>query len=62
MPKDVFIEVQERSKFSLDNLPAGLLPHHKYFIYKIALQNFNEGFKRGLEHNLKKEEVIIKHK
>jgi hypothetical protein len=54
MLKDVFIEVQERSKFSLDNLPAGLLPHHRYFIYKIALQNFNEGFKRGLEHNLKK--------
>jgi hypothetical protein len=24
MLKDVFIEVQERSKFSLDNLPAGL--------------------------------------
>jgi hypothetical protein len=59
MPKDVFIEVQERSKFSLDNNT----PHHiQYFIYKIALQNFNEGFKRGLEHNLKKEEVIIKHK
>jgi hypothetical protein len=53
MLKDVFIEVQERSKFSLDNLPAGLLPHHRY-LYKIALQNFNEGFKRGLEHNLKR--------
>jgi hypothetical protein len=38
MPKDVLIEVQERSKFSLDNLPVGLLLHHGYFIYKIALK------------------------
>jgi hypothetical protein len=48
MLKDVFIEVQERSSFV-----TGLLPHHRYFIYKIARRNFNEGFKRGLEHNLK---------
>jgi hypothetical protein len=58
MPKDVFIEVQERSKFSLDNLPAGLLPHHS-ILYTRSLQNFNEGFKRGLEHNLKKKKVIM---
>jgi hypothetical protein len=43
MLKDVFIEVQERSKFSLDNLPAGLY-HITDILYKIALQNFNEGF------------------
>jgi hypothetical protein len=62
MPQDVFIEVQERAKFSLDNLPEGLLPHHRYFIYNLVLKTFNEGFKVGLEHNLKKEEVTIKHK
>jgi hypothetical protein len=53
MPSEHFIETVERSKLSLSNLPEGLSAIHKAFIAKIAVENYNLGFREGLKHNLK---------